>query len=216
MNQQKIFVYGAGGHGKVVANILLERKDTRFAGFVDDRSELKGSKVLGHPVVGDGAWLQQQAERTRITVALAVGENWARQRIARKCMAWGAELATLVHPAASVAKSAQLGLGTVVMAQAVINPCASIGIGVIVNTAAVIEHDAQIGDFAHVAPNSTIGGASRLGEFSQLGIGSVVIHCVKIGDNTIVGAGAVVTRDIPDKVIAFGVPARIHRHLGTS
>jgi len=216
MNPQRLYVYGASGHGKVVADILLACKDSRLAGFVDDRSELQGATVLGLPVLGDGHWLQKEAGRMLVAVALGVGDNYARQRVTEKCLAWGAELATPVHPAASVSVSARLGLGTVVMAQAVINPNAAISNGVIVNSAAVIEHDVGIGEFAHVSPNAAMGGASYLGKFSNLGIGAAVVHRVRIGAHTIIGAGAVVTRDIPDRVVAFGVPARIHRNIETS
>jgi sugar O-acyltransferase (sialic acid O-acetyltransferase NeuD family) len=215
-NIQNVFVYGASGHGKVVADILLACKDSRLAGFVDDSAELRGTSVLGLPVFGDGNWLQQKAGRMRVAVALGIGDNCARHRVAEKCLAWGMELVTLVHPTATVSESAQLGPGTVVMAQAVINPGAVTGNGVIVNTAAVVEHDVEIGEFAHVSPNAAMGGASGLGKFSQLGIGAVVIQCVRIGTHTIVGAGAVVTRDVPDRVVAFGVPAQIHRTLETS
>ncbi len=215
-NVQKVFVYGASGHGKVVADILFARKDLRLAGFVDDQPELQSTSVLSLPVCGDGRWLQQEASKMPIAVALGIGDNLARQRVAQKCFDWGVELVTLVHPTATVSESAQLGLGTVVMAQAVINPDASTGTGVIVNTGAVVEHDVKIGDFAHVSPNAAMGGTSRLGKFSHLGIGAVVIQGVSIGVRTIVGAGAVVTKDIPDRVVAFGVPARIHRSLETS
>lgn len=213
MSSRRVFVYGASGHGKVVGDILLARHDPNFVGFVDDRNELQGTSVLGLPVLGNGSWLHKEAEKTRVAVALGVGDNAARQRVAEKCIAWGAELITLVHPGASVSGSARLGLGAVVMARAAINPDAKIGQGAIVNTGSVVEHDVDIGDFAHVAPNSAMGGASRLGTLSQLGIGAVVIHCVSVGASTIVGAGAVVVRDIPDKVVAFGVPARIRRRL---
>src|ERR1700740_768420 len=108
----KIFVYGASGHGKVVADILLASKAQGFAGFVDDRAELQQSKVLGLPVFGDGRWLQQEAEKAPIAVALGVGDNLARQRIAKKCSEWRAELLTLVHPQATVSSSARLGAGT--------------------------------------------------------------------------------------------------------
>lgn len=213
MSTQRLFVYGASGHGKVIADILIARKDLSFAGFVDDRDELQGASVLGSPVCGDGCWLEHEVRKGRVAVALGVADNSARQRLASKCLVWGAELTTVVHPAASVSASARLGPGTVVMAQAVINPNAKIGSGVIVNTAAVIEHDVELGDFAHVSPNAAMGGASRLGVLSHLGIGAVVIHCVSVGAYTVVGAGAVVVRDIPDNVIAFGVPARVQRSL---
>jgi sugar O-acyltransferase (sialic acid O-acetyltransferase NeuD family) len=210
---QKVVVYGASGHGKVVGDILLARKDPSFAGFVDDSPELQGSRVLGLPVLGDGYWLQREAGKMKVVVALGVGDNFARQRLVEKCRVWGTELATLLHPTASVSDSARLGPGTVVMAQAAINPNAKIGNGVIVNTGAVVEHDVEIGDFAHVSPSAAMAGASCLGMLSQLGIGAVVIQCVRIGAKTIVGAGAVVVRDIPDRVVAFGIPARICRTL---
>jgi sugar O-acyltransferase (sialic acid O-acetyltransferase NeuD family) len=214
--KQKVYVYGASGHGKVVADILLASKDSRLAGFVDDRAELRSTRVLGLPVFDIGHCLQEEAGSLRVAVALGVGNNYARQRVAEKCLAWGMELVTLVHPAAKVSESARLGLGTVVMAQAVINPDAAIASGVIVNTAAVVEHDVSIGEYAHVSPNAAMGGASKLGKFSQLGMGAVVIQCVSIGSHTIVGAGAVVVRDLPDKVVAFGIPAQVHRALKAS
>jgi sugar O-acyltransferase (sialic acid O-acetyltransferase NeuD family) len=210
---ERLFIYGASGHGKVVADILIARKDSSLVGFVDDRAELRGTDFFGFPVCGDGYWLQQEARKMRVAVALGVGDNSARKQVASKCLDWGAELVTLVHPTAWVSASAQLGSGTVVMAKAVINPDAKVGSGVIVNTAAVVEHDVEVGDFAHISPNAAMGGVSRLGMLSHLGIGAVVIHCVSIGAHTIIGAGAVVVRDIPDKVIAFGVPARIRTNL---
>jgi sugar O-acyltransferase (sialic acid O-acetyltransferase NeuD family) len=211
-----VYVYGASGHGKVVADILLACKDSRLAGFVDDRAELRSTRVLGLPVLGNGFRLQEEAGRMRVAVALGIGDNYTRQRVAEKCLAWGMELVTLVHPSAKVSASARLGPGTVVMAQAVINPDAAIASGVIVNTAAVVEHDVSIGEYAHVSPNAAMGGASKLGKFSQLGMGAVVIQCVSVGSHTIVGAGAVVVRDLPDKVVAFGIPAQVHRALKAS
>ena len=42
MKSKRILVYGAGGHGKVVADIFIAKGECKFAGFVDDREELWG------------------------------------------------------------------------------------------------------------------------------------------------------------------------------
>jgi sugar O-acyltransferase (sialic acid O-acetyltransferase NeuD family) len=213
MGKRKLFVYGASGHGKVVGDILLACKDPDFVGFIDDRADLRDTGVLGLTVLGDGEWLRHEVEMTQVAVALGVGDNFLRKRLAEKCISWGVELVTIVHPTASVAGSARLGRGTVVMAQAAINADAKIGEGAIVNTSAVVEHDVNIGNFANVSPNAVMAGASRLGMLSHLAIGASTIPCVSIGNMTIVGAGSVVVRDIPDGVVAFGVPARVRRKL---
>jgi sugar O-acyltransferase (sialic acid O-acetyltransferase NeuD family) len=194
-----------------VADILISKGNTEFVGFVDDREELRGIKVLGLPVFGDGEWLRQETAKSRIAIALGVGEGRCRQLLADRCSRWQIEILSLVHPAATVSRAVELGRGAVVMAGAVINPDATVGAGAIVNTGALVEHDVEVGDYAHVAPNAAMGGASQLGAFSHLGLGAVVLECIRIGRHTTVGAGAVVVKHLPDHVLAIGVPAQIHR-----
>jgi sugar O-acyltransferase (sialic acid O-acetyltransferase NeuD family) len=213
VKKRRIFVYGAGGHGKVVGDILVSRGESEFAGFVDDREELWGAKVIGFSVFGGGEWVRQEALHSPVAIALGVGEGRSRHLVAERCSRWGIEILTLVHPAATLSQFAQLGSGTIVAAGAIINPDARVGVGAIVNTGAVIEHDVEIGDFAHLAPNASMGGASHLGSFSHLGLGAIVLQGVHVGWHTVVGAGAVVTKSLPDQVVAVGVPARIHRQL---
>jgi len=205
-----VFVYGAGGHGKVVADILLAGGHHEIRGFVDDNESLFGSTLMGLQVVGGAEQLRSEAS-AKVGVALGIGDNRARQKLAGLCRSLGVEIVTAIHPSATVSRSANLQQGTVVMAEAVINPCAELGFGVIVNSGAVIEHDVLIGDYAHVSPNAVMGGESRLGTLSHLGLGAVILPRVAVGSGTVIGAGAVVTRDIPDNIIAVGVPARVRR-----
>jgi sugar O-acyltransferase (sialic acid O-acetyltransferase NeuD family) len=209
--KSRIFVYGAGGHGKVVADILISNKEKRFAGFVDDRSQLTGTEVVGYPVLGNGDWLHRQQAKHPVAVVLGVGDNDHRRQLARRCAGWDIEILTAIHRMAVVASSARLGRGTVVMAAAAINSEATLGVGVIVNTGAVVEHDVAIGDYAHISPNACLGGTSRLGAASHLGLGAVVLPGVSVGSESIIGAGAVVLKDLPSKIVAVGVPARILR-----
>jgi sugar O-acyltransferase (sialic acid O-acetyltransferase NeuD family) len=203
-------VYGASGHGKVVADILLTR-GIAIAGFIDDNSDSR--EILGLPIVGDHNWLEQQAKSASVAVVLGIGDNISRQAVARSCIACHIELQTAVHPSARVASSARVGAGVVVMAGSVINPDAQIGAGAIINTGAIVEHDCQVGEFAHLSPNSVMGGGAVLGSLSWLGIGATIIHGVRVGSGTIVGAGAAVIRNLPDDVVAVGVPAVVRRKI---
>jgi len=210
-----LVVYGAGGHGKVVCDILLAGGH-EVAGFVDDGAAV-GTRVLGLPVLGPMAWLEANPSR----VALGVGDNTARARVAESALAAGSTLVTAIHPRAVVAKSARLGPGAVVMALAVVNADATVERGGIVNTAAVVEHDCVVGPFAHVSPNASLGGGCRVEGFAQLGIGATMLPGTTVGERTIVGGGAVVVAPIPADVVAVGIPARVLRavtpaHLGAT
>lgn len=203
-----LVVYGSGGHGKVVCDILLASGE-EVSGFVDDRPEAANATVLGLPVLGSFAWLLASPSR----VALGIGDNTARARVAESCLAAGSTLATAIHPRAVVAGSARLGEGAVVMALAVINPDAVVERGGIVNTAAIVEHDCSIGAYAHVSPNASIGGGCQVGAFAHIGIGATMLPRTSVGERSIVGAGSVVVRALPEGVVARGAPARIARSL---
>lgn len=202
MDDLPLVVFGAGGHGKVVADILLA-SGLAVTGFLDD-GRAPDTTVLGLPVLGPAAWLASNRAR----VALGVGDNRARAAVAEACEAAGATLVTAIHPRAVVSPSARVDIGAVVMALAVVNPDAVVARGAIVNTAAVIEHDCVVGAFAHVSPNAAMAGNSRLGTFAHLGIGAAMLPGTSVGDGTIVGGGALVSRDLPGAVVARGVPAR--------
>jgi acetyltransferase-like isoleucine patch superfamily enzyme len=77
----------------------------------------------------------------------------------------------------------------------------------------VVEHDCTVGDFAHLSPKSSLGGAACVETLAHVGIGATVLPLVRVGARTILGAGSVLTRDLPDDVIPYGVPARIQRDL---
>lgn len=203
----QVVVYGAGGHGKVVAEIILSSGACELLGFLDD-GRAAGVRVLGLPVLGGFDWLESHPE---VRVVPAVGDNRTRERTAERCLALGRTLEPAIHPTASVSPSARVGAGTVVMANASINAEAHIGVGAIINTGAVIEHDCQVGDFAHVSPNAAMGGGSALGRGSHLGLCACILPLIQVGARSTVGAGAVVREALPDGVTAAGVPARVLR-----
>jgi len=79
-----------------------------------------------------------------------------------------------------------------------------------------LEELVQVGSHCSLYSISTIDGKTgeiHMKKNSKLGTHSTILPGVTIGENAIIGAHSLVTHDIPDNVIAFGVPAKIIRKL---
>jgi sugar O-acyltransferase (sialic acid O-acetyltransferase NeuD family) len=195
-----LFVLGAGGHGKVVAEAARASGAYDVRGYLDhDRArwgtEWDGLRVASPDAVDADA-----------SVALGVGDNRARAEAMRGL--GGRRVATVVHPSAVVSASARLGEGTYVGPLAVVHADAEVGRGCIVNSAAVVEHDCRLGDYVHVSPRATLGGGVTVGEGTHLGLGAMLLPGLAVGEWATLGAGAVMVESLPDRVTAMGVPAR--------
>lgn len=199
-----MYIYGAGGHAKVIIEIL-EAQEVRVKGVFDDNPN--GDQLLGYPLF-KGCRLDLLEEDRLI---IAIGDNGARQCVVERLGLSVDNFGTAVHPDAILSKRAKIGKGTVVMQGAVINSCTCIGVHSIVNTGATIDHDGVIGNFCHISPHATLCGAVTVGDSTQIGAGSVVIPGVHVGSHSLIGAGSVVVTDIPDNVLAYGNPCRIVR-----
>ena len=212
MTQHSVAIWGTSGHAMVVADAVRLSSEYAVAGFIDDRRpDCRGTTFCGAPVFGGREQLPELKRRGVEHMLIAVGDCRLRLELAEIARRNGFRLAVAVHPRATVAADATLGPGTVVMAGAVINPACRIGENVIVNTSASVDHECFLEDGVHVCPGVHLAGNVRVGRATQLGIGSVVIQQIRIGAGALIGAGAVVVDDIPDDVVAHGVPVRIVR-----
>ena len=176
---KKVIIIGAGGHGKVIADIIIASYDT-VIGFLDDRSE-KGSLVSGYPVLGTSS---DCALFPDCSFVIAIGVNQIREAMAKRYhLKW-------------------------YTANAVINASAVIGKHCIINTGAVIEHDNVIEDYAHISPHATLCGTVRIGKLTHIGASAIIKNnCCVTADCTI-GAGGVVIKDIQEAGTYVGVPVR--------
>ncbi|MBT0653124.1 acetyltransferase [Geomobilimonas luticola] len=204
--KEKIFVFGASGHAKVVIDVIEQQGVYDIAFLADDDPALKGTHIYGYPVIGGKADLLASGIKRGI---VAIGSNKARSSVAAWLSGNGCELVSAIHPSAQLARGVTIGNGTVVMAGAVINSDTSIGFDVIVNTRASIDHDCIIGSGVHIAPGVTLCGTVAVGAGSFVCAGSTIIPNLTIGSNVTVGAGSTVIRDVPDKVTVVGSPAKV-------
>lgn len=205
--KRRVVVFGAGGHAKVVIDAIEMEGCYEIAFLADADIALVGKTLLGYPVRSEEEGFAAQVQGVP-DAFVAIGLNAMRQRIASAATARGFVLARIVHPAAIVARSASLDVGTLVMPGSVINSDAHIGTNVIINTGAIIEHDCRVGDHAHIAPRATLCGGVRIGVGTLVGAGAVILPGVKVGAGATVGAGALVLSDVPEGAKVFGVPAR--------
>jgi sugar O-acyltransferase (sialic acid O-acetyltransferase NeuD family) len=194
-----VYIYGAGGHGKVALFTVLGA-DIRVAGFADDN--ILGT-YCGLPVLPPS----ELSNIRPLCIHFAIGNNLARQRLQREWQARGVMVKTVVHPSAVIYPSARVGPGSLIAAGAVVGPDALIGDGCIVNHNAVVDHDCVVGAFCHVAPGATLGGGVNLGDGCLVGAGANILQCLTIGRNATIGAGAVVLKDVADGVTVIGNPA---------
>lgn len=215
---RRVVGIGAGGHARVVIEILRLAVGFEVVALVDIDRDLWGREVDGVPIVGDDPQLPEMLRKGVGYAFNGVGGTSgqrSRRRIFERATGLGFEFVEAIHPNAVVSISSSLGAGATVMANATVNAGSEIGANVIVNTGAIVEHDCTVGDHSHIASGSRLGGGVRVGEGSHIGIGASVREGISIGDNSIVGAGAVVVRDVPDDVVVVGVPAKVLRMSDT-
>ncbi|MDE7160945.1 MAG: acetyltransferase [Muribaculaceae bacterium] len=192
-------LYGAGGHCKVVMDIL----GTRGYGVVEvaDDNPVEDS-ILGVPV--------RHPREEYDSLIVTIGNCNIRRKIVSRLKV--KNYPTVTHPSAIVAPTSTVGQGTVIVHGAIIQACSRIGDHCIINTKASVGHDCVIGDFVHVASGATVCGECVIGDGTWIGAGSVVKQGIHIGRDCMIGAGAAVVSDIPDGAVAVGVPARVIKY----
>lgn len=188
---KKIYIYGKGGHGKVVADIATSNGYDDII-FLDDNSDIKFSHKL-----------------PKYDIIIAIGDANIREKLQKNVIYSGFNLISLIDKSAVISNFAKIGKGVVIMPNAVVNADAIISDGVIINSGAIIEHDCCIGEFTHISPGVLLAGGVKIGKRSHIGIGSTVIQGIKIKDDILIGAGSVVVKDIKYGNKAFGNPCRV-------
>ena len=211
-----VIIAGAGGHGRVVLDILRAAKKHNVVGFLDANQDLHGQEVGGLNVLGNLNLLPKLKSNGVGGAIVAIGDNRVRLSYARKLKAAGLKLINAIHPSAIVSSTATLGENLVIAPGAIVCTEAKIGDSAILNTAAAVDHECEIGRAAHLAPGARLAGRVRVGEGAFIGIGASVLPCLKIGDHSIVGGGALVRRDVPPGATVVGVPARVIKTAAVS
>jgi sugar O-acyltransferase (sialic acid O-acetyltransferase NeuD family) len=204
-----VVIIGAGGHGRVVLDILRAGKKYQPVGFLDADAALHGRRIDGLPVLGDCTILHELKFQGITGAIVAIGDNGVRRQYAENVREIELELINAIHPSANIAASASLGRNLVIAAGAIVCAHCQIGNSAILNTGCLVDHESIIATAAHICPGAKLAGRVLVESGAFIGIGATVIQNIRIGTDAIVGAGAVVIRDVPPAATVVGVPARI-------
>lgn len=205
-------VFGAGGHAASVADAIVSNGN-QIKSFVDEtgtKTNFLGYKVVVsfEAVIPDGG-----------NVVIAIGDNFVRKKLAERLVLKGLyKFPPVVHRTAYIGLNASIGEGAVVLAHANVGANSKVGGFALLNTRSSVDHDCFLEAYSSLAPSATTGGNVRLCQASAVGIGATVSHKVTVGSNTVIGAGSLVNKDVPESVVAYGVPCRVirHREIGSS
>ncbi len=200
----KVYLYGASGHAKVIIENLEEQNYT-IEGLFDDNITIKS--ILDYPCFG-ALDLNKIADAKLI---ISIGNNLIRKNLSDQLDS--KLFFTLADQSANISKRATIGIGTVIMKGASINSDVVIGKHAIINTNSSIDHDCKLGDFVHISPNAALSGNVEIGEGTHIGTGTAIIQDIKIGKWCTIGAGSTIINDIPDYSVVVGNPGKIIKKL---
>ncbi|KAJ52331.1 UDP-perosamine 4-acetyltransferase [Clostridium tetanomorphum] len=210
---KKIVLIGAGGHCKVVIDIIKSRNEYEIIGVTE--KQLVKDNVAGIPILGDDSILQQLyshgVEYAFICIG-AINNLGLRNKIYKNLKEIGFKLPVIRHITSVISPRTSIDEGTCIMPGAIINSDTIIGKNCIINTSSVVEHDCKVGDNCHISPGAVIAGGVEILKDTHIGLGSRVIESVKIGSNVIIGAGATVINNVENNMVAVGVPAKVIRN----
>lgn len=199
-----INLIGSGGHALVVLDSLaaLGVPDENIRIF-DNNPDRAGQEIAGRPVE-----LLDDETMPPSLFHICVGNNQARERLARLLQTSGHVAHTIVDPRAMVSPSAIVGQGSFVAPGSIIAAQAKIGRYCIVNHGAIIDHQCRVDDFAHVAPGATLAGGVTIGQGTLVGAGANILPGVSVAPGSTLGAGAVLIDNASEPAVYVGVPAR--------
>ena len=202
-NPTAIVVYGGGGHGKSVIELIRAVGGYQIVGVIDDGID-KGEDLLGVPVLGGAEALPelyQKGVRQAANAVGGIGNIKIRVTIFERLAQAGFICPIFVHPTAFVEATAKLSAGSQVFPLAYVGSDAEVGFGCIVNTSAVVSHDCVLGDYANISPGALLAGAVEIGAGCLVGMGVTINVGVMVGDQAKLGNSAVVKTDVPAKRI---------------
>lgn len=198
-----IIIYGGGGHGKALIDLLRSLGSYQLVGIVDDGLP-KGEGIMGVTVLGGKgvlAGLYAQGVRLAVNAVGGIGSPSARVKVFQELHRAGFACPTLIHPTAWVEPSATLSSGVQVFPHAYVGSNAHIGFGSIINSGAIVSHDCSLGAYVNLSPGAILAGEVVIEDEVLIGMGVTVNLRVRVAKGARIGNGATIKEDVPENQI---------------
>jgi sugar O-acyltransferase (sialic acid O-acetyltransferase NeuD family) len=209
-----IYILGAGGLARETFNIYIDlNRENDVLGFLEDNCRIKGEFLNGKPI--NDMTILDGSDRDKIKLICGIGTP-LRKKLIEYTKKLGYHYDTIIHPSVMKSRWVTFGEGCIICAGNILTNQITIGDYSIINPGCTVGHDVVIGKYTTVAPGVHISGNVTIGDECFIGTGTSIVEKISIGKGSFIGAGAVVTKDIPENVLAVGIPAKAIKSLTES
>ena len=211
---KSVVIFGAGGFGRQVLEIFRDCNKVSnqwdVVGFIDDDATKHGRLINGCPVLGGLKWLKENKNRyDSLGCVCAIGMPETRKKAAEAINGLGIEFCSITHPSVIMSEFVDIGDDVIISPLSILTVNVKLGDHVQIGNACIVAHDCIIENYCRLAPRSTIAGSCHIRQGAYIGSGATLIENRSVGEWSIVGAGATVIEDVPCRVVAVGVPAKV-------
>ncbi|MDC3024468.1 acetyltransferase [Alphaproteobacteria bacterium] len=194
LKNKKIIMLGAGGHARVLYDIISINQ-VEICAVVDITEELlKPFNSFIH--INNDENIEKRLPPEKYEVINAVGMIPGKKIFLRKSLYSFYKLrkydfVSLIHPSAIISKSSKIYEGVNIMAGCIIQANTRIYENTIINTGVKIDHDCTIGKNVHISPGTTLCGNVKVGDNSFIGAGVIGLPGTVIPSESVIPAGKV-------------------------
>jgi len=183
----------------------IERAGSVVVGYFSLRD-----KGFDYEYLGSHEKINTMQRKTNSKILIAVDDTNLRQNLWKHHKE---HVTSYFSPFSNISEKAQISLGCVIYPNVFIGPLSRVDINTKVSVGVQIHHECVIRGHSVICPRALILGRVTIGLGAFIGSASILGPAIEVGDQSVVGMGSVVTKNVPDKSLSFGSPAKVKRRL---
>lgn len=206
----KSIIIGAGTYGEVYLAYLQEA-GVDIVGFLDDDPKYANQSVREIPVLGSISKLETLKETNGIeAVYCPLGNNKLRVKFLERARELGYKTPNYIHPSVIISPNVSIGEGVYILLGTTIMPHTVIKDFVMISMGVHLAHHCVLEEGVFLSTGCNFGASIHAHKYAYCGISSTIMTGIhELGEDCLIGAGAVVIKDVPDRAVMAGVPAKV-------